>query len=110
MVNNLQACAAVLLSGNNFAQVETFYKFLRLAFVSSSTFCRAQRVYLIPAINEWWTWQQGIINQELQGQNLVVMGDAQFDSPGFSAKNLCYFLMEMITGFIIDLEVLDKRG
>ena len=37
------------------------------------------------------------------------MGDGQRDSPGFTAKNLCYFLMEMTTGFIIDLEVLDKR-
>ena len=109
LANNLQACAAVLLSGNNFAQVERFSKFLGLSFVSSSTFCRAQRVYLVPAINEWWIWQQGIINQELQGQNLVVVGDGQCDSPGFTAKNLCYFLMEMTTGFIIDLEVLDKR-
>ena len=37
------------------------------------------------------------------------MGDGQCDSPGFTAKNLCYFLMEMTTGYIIDLEVLDKR-
>ena len=37
------------------------------------------------------------------------MGDGQGDSPGFTAKNLCYFLMEMTTGYIIDLEVLDKR-
>lgn len=109
LANNLQACAAILLSGNNFAQVERFAKFLGLAFASSSTFCRAQRVYCIPAINEWWTWQQGIINQELQGHDVVVMGDGQCDSPGFTAKNLCYFLMEMTTGYIIDLEVLDKR-
>ena len=109
LANNLQACGAVLLSGNNFAHVERFAKFLGLSFVSRSTFCRAQRVYCIPAINEWWTWQQGIINHELQGQSLVVMGDGQCDSPGFTAKNLCYFLMEMTTGYIIDLEVLDKR-
>lgn len=52
LANNLQACAALLLSGNNFAQVERFAKFLGLAFASSSTFCRAQRVNCIPAINE----------------------------------------------------------
>ena len=109
LANNLQACAAILLSGNNFAQVKRFAKFLGLAFASSSTFCRAHRVYCIPAINEWWTWQQGIINQALQGHDVVVMGDGQCDSPGFTAKNLCYFLMEMTTGYIIDLEVLDKR-
>ena len=37
------------------------------------------------------------------------MGDGQCDSPRFTAKNLCYCLMEMTTGYIIDLEVLDKR-
>ena len=37
------------------------------------------------------------------------MGDGQCDSPGFTAKNLCYFLMEITTGYIIDLEDLDKR-
>ncbi|KAK2561954.1 hypothetical protein P5673_015381 [Acropora cervicornis] len=52
LANNLQACSAVLLSGNNFAQVERFAKFLGLSFVSRSTFCQAQRVYCIPAINE----------------------------------------------------------
>lgn len=52
LANNLQACGAVLLSGNNFAHVERFAKFLGLSFVSRSTFCRAQRVYCIPAINE----------------------------------------------------------
>ena len=109
LANNLQACAAIVLSGNNFSQVERLAKFLGWSFVSRSTFCRAQRLYCIPAINEWWTWQQTIINQELQGQNVVVMGDGQCDSPGFTAKNLCYFLMEMTTGYIIDLEVLDKR-
>ena len=74
LATNLQACAAVLLSGNTFVQVAMFSKFLGLVSVSSSTFCCAQRVYLIPAINEWWTWQQGTINQELQSQNVIVMG------------------------------------
>ena len=37
------------------------------------------------------------------------MGDGQCDSPGFTAENLCYVLMEITTGYIIDLEVLDKR-
>ena len=39
LANNLQACGAVLLSGNKFAQVERFVKFLGLFFVSRLTFC-----------------------------------------------------------------------
>ena len=39
----------------------------------------------------------------------MVCGDGQCDSPGFTAKNLCYYLMEMTTSYIIDVEVMDKR-
>ncbi len=38
---------------------------------------------------------------------MVVSG--QCDSPGYSAKNLCYFLMGMETDYIIDLHIADKR-
>ena len=43
-----------------------------------------------------------------QGQNIVVGGDGQCDSPGFCAKNLCYYLMESTSEYIIHVEVLDK--
>ena len=43
------------------------------------------------------------------GEDVVVGGDGQCDSPGFNAKNLCYFLVEAQTNYIIDIEVLDKR-
>ncbi|EDO40388.1 predicted protein [Nematostella vectensis] len=51
-VNNLQVAAALLLSGNNFAKIEKFSKFLGLSFISASTFYRVQRLYAIPTINE----------------------------------------------------------
>lgn len=37
------------------------------------------------------------------------MGDGQCDSPGHTAKNLCYFLMELVSGYILEIEVRDKR-
>ena len=43
------------------------------------------------------------------GKDLVVGGDGQCDSPGFNAKNLCYFIMEVESNYILDIEVLDKR-
>ena len=36
-------------------------------------------------------------------------GDGQCDSSGHTAKNLCYFLMELVSGYIVELEVRDKR-
>ena len=38
---------------------------------------------------------------EFAGKDIVVGGDGQCDSPGFNAKNLCYFFVEV--------EILDKR-
>ena len=64
---------------------------------------------MIPAVTEWWKWQQEKILEELKDQELVVAGDGQCDSPGFTAKNLCYYLMDLTTSYIIELEVLDKR-
>ena len=63
---------------------------------------------MIPAVTEWWKWQQEIIFEELNDQELAVAGDGQCDSPGFTAKNLCYYLMDVTTSYIIELEVLDK--
>ena len=56
--NNLQAAASVLLSGNNFAKIERLADFYGLTFLSSSSYYRMQRLYLIPAINEWWFWMR----------------------------------------------------
>ncbi|XP_048588067.1 uncharacterized protein LOC5512102 [Nematostella vectensis] len=108
-VNNLQVAAALLLSGNNFAKIEKFSKFLGLSFISASTFYRVQRLYAIPTINEWWEWMRETIINTLQEQDVVLAGDGQCDSQGFSAKNLCYFLMEIVTGYILEVEIMDKR-
>lgn len=98
--NNLQAAAAVLLSGNNFAKIERFAQFWGLSFISPSTFFRVQKLYCIPAIiDEWWQWMRAELIDEFQNKELVVSGDGQCDSPGFSAKNLCYYLMEIVSEY-----------
>ena len=52
---------------------------------------------------------QGELLKEFSNQKVVVGGDGQCDSPGFTAKNLCYFLMELTSGYILEIEVRDKR-
>lgn len=46
---------------------------------------------------------------EFSGQSIIIGGDGQCDSPGFNAKNLCYFLVEVNSNYILHVEVLDKR-
>ena len=107
--NNLQVAASIILSGSNFAKVERMARFLSLEFLSKSTYYRFQRLYLIPEINEWWSWIRGELIREFSGRDVVLGGDGQCDSPGFNAKNLCYFMMEVESSYILDVEVVDKR-
>ena len=107
--NNLQAAASVILSGSNFGKVERMANFLKLEFVSKSTYYRLQRLYLIPEVNKWWALMRGELIKEFSGKDMVLGGDGQCDSPGFNAKNLCYFMMEAESNYILDIEVLDKR-
>lgn len=107
--NNLQTAAAVLTSGNNFSKIEKFAKHLGLEFISASTFQRVQKLYCVPVIEEWWQNMREELWAQFADEELIVCGDGQCDSPGFSAKNLCYYVMEMATGYVIEIEVLDKR-
>ena len=107
--NNLQAAASLMLSGNNFAKMKRMADFFGLHFLSKSTYYRLQRLYLIPEIDDWWCWMRKELIKEFEGQDVVLGGDGQCDSPGFNAKNICYFLAEVGTGYIIDVEILDKR-
>ena len=52
---------------------------------------------------------RGELIKEFSGKDMVLGGDGQCDSPGFNAKNLCYFMMEAESNYILDIEVLDKR-
>ena len=108
-VNNVQCAAAILLSGNNFTKVSRMAEFLGLKFLSDSTFYRMQRLYLFPAVEKWWSWMREELVKEFVGEKVVVGGDGQCDPPGFSAKNLCYFLMEITSSYILEVEVRDKR-
>ena len=107
--NNIQAAASILFSGNSFAKIQHLAHFFGLAFLSKSTFYRLQRVYLIPTVNEWWCWTRDQLVNELSGQDIVVGGDGQCDSPGYNAKNLCYFTIDVKTNYIIDIQIVDKR-
>ena len=100
-VNNLQAAASVVFSGNHFAKIDRMANFLNLGFLSKSSYYRFHRLYLIPEINEWWIWMSSQLLHEFAGKDIVVGGDGQCDSPGFSAKNLCYFIMEVESNYCI---------
>ena len=108
-VNNLQAAASIIVSGSHYAKVKSLAKFLNLGFLSKSRYYQFQRLYVFPEINDWWYWMKIEIIKEFSGQDVVVGGDGQCDSPGINAKNLSYLLVEVNSNYILDIEVLDKR-
>ena len=108
-VSNLQIAAAVLLSGHNFGKINRLAESMNLALISKSTYFRMQRLYLLPAVNEWWEWMRKELMNEFQRQDAIVSGDGQCDSPGFNAKNLCYIIMEIGTKYILHVQIVDKR-
>lgn len=75
---------------------------MNLTFPSQSLCYRIQRLYLIPTVDEKWDWRG-------EQDDAIVGRDSQWDSPGFNAKNLCYFLVEIDTNYILHVEMLDKR-
>ena len=109
LANNIQVASAILFSGNNFAKIQRFAEFSDISLFSSSVFYRYQNKLLVPVVGEWWEWMQGVIFENLKDQHCVLSGDGQCDSPGFSAKYLSYYMQELTTKFIVNVEVLDKR-
>ena len=108
-VNNIQVAAAVLLSGNNFGKIQRLTESMNLAFVSKSSYFKIKRVYLLPAVDEWWGWMSGQLMEEFRDQEVVCSGEGQCNSPGLSAKNLCYFIMEVTSKYILEVQIVDKR-
>ena len=97
-VNNIQTAAALLFTGNNFTKLSLFSKCLSLVFFSPQGFYQCQRKYLVPSVHLWWN-----------DMHVVVAGNGQMDSPGFSAKNCTYTLMHADLNYVLHVEFVDVR-
>ncbi|XP_063405831.1 uncharacterized protein LOC134689792 [Mytilus trossulus] len=106
---DLMLTSAIVLSGNNFQKIELFCKILGLPLVSSSTFHKMQRSYIVPSIDKFWQKHLDDIYTELQGKEVVVLGDGRMDSPGHCAQYCTYTFMEMETKRILCIITMDKR-
>lgn len=108
-VNNVQFCAAILLSGNNFQKFELLAKFLGLSSISESLYYRVQKLYCCSSIQNMWSNVKETTHGHFQSTGVTLAGDGRNDSPGYTARYCVYTLMEESTKVIVDLEVVDKR-
>ena len=102
-LGNLLLPAAILFSGNTYANLHQFSNILNLQFVSEPHFYRIQNQYLFQVVNNFWHEHQQGLFMELQSQTAInICGDGRCDSPGHSAKYGTYSLMEESSGKVID--------
>ncbi|XP_062612144.1 uncharacterized protein LOC134273936 [Saccostrea cucullata] len=106
---DLLLASATVLSGNNFQKIDLFAKVLGLPILSSSTFFKIQRTYIVPSVDHHWTSHLDSVLEEFRGKEVVVFGDGRMDSPGHSAQYCSYTFMEMETKKILSIVTMDKR-
>lgn len=66
--------SATVMSGNNFQKIDLFAKVLGLPILSSSTFHKIQRTYIVPSIDEYRTNHLDNAFTEFRGKEVVVFG------------------------------------
>ena len=76
-------------------------EFAGLSFVNSNTFYNIQRTLILPTINKQFDENIKLARDEAKQQELVILGDGRFDSPGNSAKYCTYTCQSPITKKII---------
>jgi hypothetical protein len=94
---DVKISALSMLTGLRMEQTVEFMKQMNVATGSRATFYRIQKDYVNPII--WLTWieMKEELYDEMRGKELRVMGDGQFDSPGYSASYCFYTVVESTT-------------
>ena len=112
MIGNLPAgnilmSSAILYAGTSPTKVLRFLSHMNVQCITNNTFITHQRLYLQPAIvTKWREYQANIITMlKEKGKPLVLGGDGRCDSPGHSAKYGTYTLMDLESGQIVDIQL-----
>ena len=72
---NFQLSTATLISGNNHAKVALLAKFAGMAWPSSSSFYRIQRLFAIPAIGHFYAKMEADVLRNAATRQVIVGGD-----------------------------------
>ena len=107
---NIRISSAASMSGLGYSTLESFCRLLEIPLMSKPVFYSLTRKWLYPVIAKDFTTMRDKTIGELQSvtDGLVVCGDAQFDSPGYSAKYCTYTLMQCGTDKVVDFVAIQK--
>ena len=110
---NVKHSCSLMMSGLRFQSVQNFWNLMELPTLSRSRFGKLVRRWLFPVIYRMYTDGKKRICDRLRKKNndgvdVVLCGDAQFDSPGYSAKFCTYTIMDCGSNEVVDFSVLQK--
>jgi len=96
--------SAILYTGAQPAKALRFFSVLKCPTITTSTFFRHQRTYLLPSIDfTFGKHQETLLNQLKESYDPLIIGsDGRADSPGHSAKFKSY---SMVENKVIDIKL-----
>ena len=105
---NLILSAAIMFAGASPAKHLRILDFAGIQNISLKTYMTVQSAYLTPTIIDVWKKSQEALVQEIKDnpRTLQLAGDARCCSPGHTAKFGSYSLMDLHTGKILDLQLI----
>ncbi|CAL2047554.1 unnamed protein product [Caenorhabditis brenneri] len=110
---NRDISSACTVTGIPFNKVCTFFKVMHIPCQSKNEHHRFVKKYLSPVIHDEYKQSQEevlkiVLKEAEKGHSLDLAGDAQWDSPGHSALNCQYVLVDVATNYVVDVEHVKK--
>ena len=106
---NIELVGAAKMNGVGFTALHDLFKTLEIPFMSSTTYYDLAKRWIFPVIlKEFVRVRTEIITELKITDHVMLCGDAQFDSPGFSAKFCTYTIMDCRNNKVVDTIVIQK--
>ncbi|XP_077091352.1 uncharacterized protein LOC143742375 [Siphateles boraxobius] len=108
---NLQLSAAVHFTGTSFRQISKVLSALKVCNIVESTYFLHASSFMEPCVFAVWKRTQADLIQETKSRpgGAELGGDMRADSPGHCAKYGSYSMMDLNTGKIIDVQLVQSN-
>ena len=106
---NVELVGSARMSGIGFTGLQELFRILEMPIMSANTFYELANKWIYPVfLKEFSRLRTEIITELKITENIVLCGDAQFDSPGFSAKYCTYTVMDCSNDKVVDTIIIQK--
>ncbi|MGH0137474.1 UNVERIFIED_CONTAM: hypothetical protein FKN15_067833 [Acipenser sinensis] len=100
--------ASLLFSGSSISKTLLFLHHLGIPTISYQTYLNHQNIDLHPAIESLWKEEQTSVREKVKaaGGTFLAARDGRADSPGHSARRVCYTVLDTNLSNIVDTELI----